>query len=236
MARKKVVLFIVEGVNDKTCLESVLRKIINSNEVSFQITEGDITSKNGMDEFKICTEIGKIVKSFKDKYHLKPEHFMEVVHIIDTDGAFIDDSSVTYADVEETQYFDDGIKTKNVDNIVSRNHQKRAIIERMLKISAVLKTVPYHVFYFSSNMDHVLHGKANMDQEDKNQFADRFEDRYAEDPKGFLKLMCESAFTVNGTYEESWEYIKADNNSVCQHCNFSVYLEQYRAMTPPPSK
>lgn len=230
MARKKVVLFIVEGINDKTCLESVLGKIIDSNEVRFQITEGDITSQNGIDEFKIRNEIGKIVKSFKDKYHLSPEHFMEVVHIIDTDGAFIDDKSIIYADVEEPQYFDDGIKTKNIDNIVSRNHRKRAIIERMLKISSVLKSVPYSVFYFSSNMDHVLHGKANMDQNEKNDYADAFDDRFADDPDGFLELMCESAFAVNGTYEESWEYIKAGNNSVCQHSNFSVYLERYRSV------
>ena len=228
MARKKVVLFIVEGINDKTCLEGVLSKIIDSNEVRFQITEGDITSQNGIDEFKIRNEIGKIVKSFKDKYHLNPEHFMEVVHIIDTDGAFIDDKSIIYADVESPQYYDDGIKTKNVDDIISRNHRKRAIIERMLKISSVLKSVPYSVFYFSSNMDHVLHGKANMEQKEKDNYADAFDDRFADDPSGFLKLMCESAFTVNGTYQESWEYIKVGNNSVCQHSNFSVYLDRYR--------
>ncbi len=38
MARKKIVLFIVEGINDKVCLERVLSKIIDSNEVRFQIT------------------------------------------------------------------------------------------------------------------------------------------------------------------------------------------------------
>lgn len=228
MARKKVVLFIVEGINDKTCLEGVLSKIIDSNEVRFQITEGDITSRNGIDEFKIRNEIGGIVKSFKDKYHLNPDHFMEVVHIIDTDGAFIDDKYIKYANVETTQYFDDGIKTKNVDKIVSRNQQKRAIVERMLKIPCVLKSIPYSVFYFSSNMDHVLHGEANMSQNEKDNYADEFDDRYADDPDGFLQLMCESAFAVNGTYQESWEYIKEGNNYVCQHSNFSVYLERYR--------
>ena len=230
MARKKVVLFIVEGINDKTCLESVLSKIIDSNEVRFQITEGDITSKDNIDEFKIRNEIGKIVKSFKDKYRLNPEHFMEVVHIIDTDGAFIEDKSVIYADVEEPQYFDDGIRTKNVDNIVNRNHRKKAIIERMLKISSVLKSIPYSVFYFSSNMDHVLHGKANLAQKEKNEYANTFDDRFADDPDGFMELMCKSPFAVNGTYEESWKYIKEGNNSVCQHSNFCVYLKRYSCL------
>lgn len=30
MARKKIILFIVEGINDKTCLEGVLEKILDS--------------------------------------------------------------------------------------------------------------------------------------------------------------------------------------------------------------
>ncbi len=88
---------------------------------------------------------------------------MEVVHIIDTDGAFIDDGAVRYADTEDPQYFDDGIETKNVAGIISRNRRKSAIIERMLEIKNLMsKTIPYSVYYFSSNMDHVFHGNANM--------------------------------------------------------------------------
>ncbi len=229
MARKKIVLFIVEGINDKICLERVLSKIIDSNEVRFQITDGDITTRNGMDEYKICREIGKIVKTFKDMYHLKPDHFMEVVHIIDTDGAFIDDGAVIYADTEEPQYFDDGIKTKNVAGIISRNQRKSAIIERMLEIKNLMsKTIPYSVYYFSSNMDHVFHGNANMSRFMKSDYADQFDDRYGDDPAGFMELMCNSTFTVEGTYWESWEYIKKGNHSVCRHSNFSVYLERYK--------
>lgn len=111
MARKKIILFIVEGINDKTCLEGVLEKILESEEVRFQITEGDIATRHGIDEHKIRNEIGKIVRAFKDKYHLKPEHFMEVVHIIDTDGLFLKEDSVYYADVEGPLYMDDGIYT-----------------------------------------------------------------------------------------------------------------------------
>ena len=126
MARKKIILFIVEGINDKTCLEGVLEKILDSEEVRFQITEGDITTRLGIDEYKIRNEIGKTVKAFKDKYHLKPEHFLEVVHIIDTDGLFLQEDSVHYADVEDPLYMDDGIYTGKVEEMVERN--KRMII------------------------------------------------------------------------------------------------------------
>ena len=113
MTRKKIVLFIVEGINDKTCLEGVLENVVDSEEVRFQMTDGDITTRYDIDEYKIRNEIGKIVKAFKDKYHLKPEHFMEVIHIIDTDGLYLKEDCIHPADVEKTLYMDDGIYTKD---------------------------------------------------------------------------------------------------------------------------
>lgn len=227
MARKKIVLFIVEGINDKTCLEGVLEKIVESREVRFQITEGDITTRSGMDEFKIRNEIGKIVKAFKDKYHLKPEHFMEVIHIIDTDGLYLREDSIYHADVVKNVYEDDGIYTKDVEGTLERNLRKSAIVERMLAIPKVLKTIPYSVYYFSSNMDHVLHNNANLSNEEKDDLANAFDEKYSDEPEEFLLLMNEESFAVKGTYEETWNFIKIDKNSVQRYSNFGVYLSLY---------
>lgn len=227
MARKKIILFIVEGINDKTCLEGVLEKILDSEEVRFQITEGDITTRLGIDEYKIRNEIGKTVKAFKDKYHLKPEHFLEVVHIIDTDGLFLQEDSVHYADVEDPLYMDDGIYTGKVEEMIERNKRKSAVVERMLELPAVLKTISYSVYYFSSNMDHVLHNQANLSKEEKHDLADSFDEEYADKPEEFIRLMCESVFTVKGTYEETWNFIRLDKNSVRRYSNFGVYLASY---------
>ncbi len=227
MARKKIILFIVEGINDKTCLEGVLEKILDSEEVRFQITEGDITTRLGIDEHKIRNEIGKTVKAFKDKYHLKPEHFLEVVHIIDTDGLFLQEDSVHYADVEDPLYMDDGIYTGKVEEMIERNKRKSAVVERMLELPAVLKTISYSVYYFSSNMDHVLHNQANLSKEEKHDLADSFDEEYADKPEEFIRLMCESVFTVKGTYEETWNFIRLDKNSVRRYSNFGVYLASY---------
>ena len=57
---KKVILFIVEGINDQTCLGGVLEEILDSNEVRFQMTCGDITSRNEIDEYNIKKEIGNV--------------------------------------------------------------------------------------------------------------------------------------------------------------------------------
>ncbi len=59
MARKKIILFIVEGINDKTCLEGVLEKILDSEEVRFQITEGDITTRLALTSTKYGMRLAK---------------------------------------------------------------------------------------------------------------------------------------------------------------------------------
>ncbi len=217
----------MEGINDKTCLEGVLENVVESEEVRFQMTDGDITTRSDIDEFKIRNEIGKIVKAFKDKYHLKPDHFMEVIHIIDTDGLYLKEDCIHQADVEKTLYMDDGIYTKNVDGIIERNKKKTAVVERMLEITKVLKSIPYSVYYFSSNMDHVLHNNANLSNQEKDDLADAFDREYADKPEGFVRLMRNSSFAVQGTYEETWDFIRIDNNSVQRYSNFGVYLAPY---------
>lgn len=229
MTRKKIILFIVEGINDKTCLEGVLEKVLESEEIRFQITDGDITTRLDMNEHKIRNEIGKTVKAFKDKYHLKPEHFMEVVHIIDTDGLFLKKDLVHFSETEDTIYMDDGIYTKNADAIIERNEKKSVVVERMLELHTVLKTIPYSVYYFSANMDHVLHNQANLTRKEKDDLADLFDKEYADKPEEFVRLMRESSFTVKGTYEETWDFIRLDRNSVKRYSNFGVYLTKKAA-------
>ncbi len=224
MTRKKIILFIVEGINDKTCLEGVLEKVLESEEVRFQITDGDITTRFDIDEYKIRNEIGKTVKAFKDKYHLKTEHFMEVVHIIDTDGLFLKEDAVHFFETENPIYMDDGIYTKNMDKMNERNKKKAAVVERMLELHTVLKTIPYSVYYFSSNMDHVLYNQANLTPKEKDDLADLFDEEYADKPEEFVRFMRESSFTVRGTYEDTWDFIRLDKNSVKRYSNFGVYL------------
>lgn len=97
----------------------------------------------------------------------------------------------------------------------------------MLELHTVLKTIPYSVYYFSSNMDHVLHDNANLPKEEKDELADAFDEEYADKPKEFIRLMSESSFAVKGTYEETWNFIRFDNNSIKRYSNFGVYLLRY---------
>ena len=98
------------------------------------------------------------------------------------------------------------------------------MVERMLELHMVLKTIPYSVYYFSSNMDHVRYNQANLTPKEKDDLADLFDEEYADKPEEFVRFMRESSFTVRGTYEDTWDFIRLDKNSVKRYSNFGVYL------------
>jgi len=229
MAKKKIILFIVEGINDKTCLEGVLEEILDSGEVLFKLTDGDVlTSFKYSASMTPKNIVGQIVKEFKDKNHLTPGNFLEVVHIVDMDGAYLEDTYIHEdASAVDPLYKDDGIYTNDVDGIKRRNEMKRHRLDGILEIKKVLgNSVPYSVYFFSSNMDHVLHCNANLSEKDKDDKADKFDLKYSENPDAFLDFIVDNSFAIRGDYKKSWDFIKADKNSVRRYSNFAIYLEK----------
>ncbi len=230
MQSKKIILFIVEGIHDKTSLSICLGELLEGASVHFALTHGDITSRYGTSPKNISERIGAIVKNFSGSI-FKPKDFYEVVHIIDTDGAFIPEEHIKpVTKVEEgsphTKYKPEEILTPDPKNIKERNEQKSDVIDRMLSIGKVWRTIPYHVYYFSSNMDHVLHNNPNLTREEKDQLSEEFENHYYKKPKEFVKLFQTKDLAVPGNYKETWDFIKLDCNSLKRYSNFGIYLEE----------
>jgi hypothetical protein len=96
MPSKKIILFIVEGVTDQTCLGSVLSRLLDSYEIRFELIRTDITIANGADTGNIVSRIGDAVKHFCGKIYKRSDIY-EVIHLIDTDGAYISEEKVIYA-------------------------------------------------------------------------------------------------------------------------------------------
>ena len=235
MQSKKIILFIVEGIHDKTSLSICLSDLLEGASVHFVLTNGDITSRYGTSPKNISERIGAIIKKFSGSI-FKPKDFFEVVHIIDTDGAFVSEEHIKkVAKVEEgsphTKYKPEEILTPDPMNIKERNDQKSDVIERMLSIEKVWRTIPYHVYYFSSNMDHVLHNNPNLTREEKEQMAEEFENQYYKKPKEFIKIFQKNDLAVQGNYEETWDFIKLDCNSLKRYSNFGIYLEERKSKT-----
>lgn len=64
MAKKKVMLFIVEGPTDETSLSTVLNRIFNSSTVKFQVVHGDILTRDFTASDKIVAAVWEQVKAF----------------------------------------------------------------------------------------------------------------------------------------------------------------------------
>ena len=111
---KKVILFIVEGITDKTALGTVLDAILSNEKIHFAITEGDITTKDDVNASNVIRRINEIVKFTQERYHFKASDLLEVVHLIDTDGAFIpDDAVIDNPDATHIRYTLQDIQTND---------------------------------------------------------------------------------------------------------------------------
>jgi len=81
------------------------------------------------------------------------------------DGAYIPKEAVVFdSNATKAKYERDKILTTNVKAIQERNIQKGGCLNRLSTTPTVHK-IPYHVYYMSCNLDHVLHDKRNLTKE-----------------------------------------------------------------------
>ena len=71
----------------------------------------------------------------------------------------------------------------------------------------------------------MLHNKRNSTDEEKETDAYEFAKKYKNDVEGFINLICDSDFSVDGDYKESWAYIENGLNSVARHTNFGICIK-----------
>lgn len=226
MSRKKIILFIVEGITEKIALGLVLSRILTTNNVEFQVTNGDITTRNNASQATIKKDLGTVVSNFIKPVY-RASDILEIVHLVDTDGVFVEDSAVlphSTATDNSLLYTENGIYTNNISNICARNAQKRAILNLLLSTSSIYKGIPYRVYFFSCNLDHVLHDSCNLSKEEKTVKAEEFASRYADNLNAFVEFLKSPNIAVSSDYIGSWSYIKQNNNSLKRHSNFNLYL------------
>ncbi|MBU3181025.1 hypothetical protein [Clostridium psychrophilum] len=222
---RKIVLFIVEGITDKNSLALVLSKIIEKDKiVRFKIINGDITTKNGVNASNIYKKITDYIKEFITGNMYKKSDILNVIHLVDTDGAFINDNLVLKKDVENIEYNTENIYARNIENIKNRNKQKSQILSKLSTTSIVYVNLPYKIYFFSSNLEHVIHNKQSVCADEKHKYSERFEDKFISSPFSFIEFMNNPEFSLNSEYKDTWEFIKKDTNSLKRYTNFNLYL------------
>ena len=225
MAKKKIMLFIVEGPTDETSLSTVLSRIFSSDTVKFQVVHGDVLTRDFVEPDKIIAAVNEQIKLFRGNIY-KPGDFCKVVHLADTDGAFIPEDSVIEEAAEGRQYpfyTDTQILTPEPANIIDRNARKRRNIDKLSRTGRI-GGIPYSFYYFSCNLDHVLHNRNNLSEAEKIACSRDFDLQYADDPNAFIRFMRDESFAVQGTYQETWAFIKQGTRSLERHSNFRIEL------------
>ena len=228
MARKKVVLFIVEGISDKTSLELLLTELMEEeNQIVFEVVDGDITSDKQVNRNNIKKKITEIIKS-GGKSKFRPSDYKEVIHLVDMDACFIQEEKILVDNsLNKFIYRDDCIYAYNKEKVIDRNNRKQSLINLLLSTKTVYTSVPYRVFYFSCNLEHILHNEVDVEDRLKMQYADKFQDQYIDNLDDFIDFICNSSFSVDKNYKESWDFIKQCNNSIKRFTNFNILLKDY---------
>jgi len=222
VARKKIVFVIVEGPTDNDALGLVFEHFFKDKEVYVHIVHGDITTRTGINNANILKAVVEEIKGYASNMHLTSKDFQEIIHIVDMDGAFVDNTKVV-EDItkEEVYYSETEIRTKDKLGIENRNMQKRENLNKMTAKNKIWN-IPYSVYYMSCNLDHVLYNKLNGTDEEKEQDAFDFAKRFEEDLQGFLKFISTSDFSVQGTYVDTWQFIKEETHSLERHTNLGL--------------
>lgn len=224
MPRKKIVFVIVEGPSDEEALGVLLSRIYDSQTVHVHIMHCDITADRNVTSGNVVSKIGDIVKNFAGRI-FKSADFSQIIHIVDTDGAFIPDDAVI-EDILAVKpvYSTTKIATQRKTAIEERNQRKRENLNR-LSSSAKIWNIPYHVYYMSCNLDHVLYDKMNSSDIEKENNAFKFARKYRNDLCGFIEYIKESGFSVVLNYSESWQYIRENLRSLERHANLGLCFQ-----------
>lgn len=226
MKTKKVILFIVEGISDKNSLALILSRLIRNENIQFHVVGGDITSNRYTDNYNCINKVNDEICKFLKVTRFRKSDLLKVVHLVDMDGAYIDPSAIKYGNVDRFKYSSDCITFSNIDEVKIRNERKARVLDKLSTTMKICK-IDYCMYYFSCNLEHVLHNEHNLDDELKYEYSDRFIESFDGKEKEFIEFLRNSEFTLEGDYKYTWNYIKEDLNSLNRYCNLHLFFEGY---------
>lgn len=225
MARKKFVFVIVEGETDEDAIALQFERYFNSSQVVVHVEHGDITSDIGHSASNIVSKVQDRIKQHQGTVY-KPLHYEKIIHIVDTDGAFIPPENISdNQTAEKLIYSLTDIQTASKDDLINRNRRKSANLEKLSQQKEIGK-IPYQVYYMSSNLDHVLHDKQNLTPREKVRYASDFSRKYRGDLDGFIDFIMHSEFSVVEEYVSSWNFVKESVHSLQRYSNLGILFQQ----------
>lgn len=230
---KKVILIIVEGPTEETVFYEFLEQRFDQSEVRIDVQHGDVLSV--LSKQSIKNSIGQLIKDYLSKYKLLASDLVAVVHFTDADGCFIPNEFIQIAPEQTTRhkYGEDAIyvaneqrKTKIEErNKLKSNHMKVLASNKDFMINKI--SVPYQLFYFSTNLDHVLWDERNAVKEEKMDKAEEFLENLEEPIETFFWrfLTLEQGLSYEDKVKTSWDQLMEELNSLQRSTNMPLMFE-----------
>lgn len=235
---KKVLLFVVEGPSEELAFGVLFSRLFADQRVMFDVVHGDITTRHS---YRGGTRRGgepnarnrlqdQIVQHIaRQPYEWKD--LLRIVHIVDTDGALVDDSCVKeQSGIQGVRYAAAHMTTGDKPSICDRNRRKRKALAQLCSCDALTyqgRQVPYSVYYLSRNMEHALHDRIDdVDDKEKELLARRFQMRFKNDLGGFSEFLLSEELAVAGGYADTWSYIGEECHSLERHSNLHLVLPE----------
>lgn len=229
---KKFILFIVEGINDKTELEAILHTprfapYLEHYEPYILPKGGDITAETGAAAKNIQKKLNEILMYFRTNgvpfRNIKVQDIQEVVQIVDLDGAFIPRENIVRGPYSYFYYEDEAIRTSNVDGAVGRNRRKAEILRKLTEVQQV-GNVPYSVYFASCNMDHLLFNRRNLPPSGKRSRSFEFKIACDKNPECLIESIFKRGVMAEGTYTQSWVNIQDGTESLKRRTNINLFF------------
>lgn len=158
----------------------------------------------------------------------------EIVHIIDIDEAFIEDSLIV-EDLEKDDFYytREGIRFNSVNSVISRNRRKAQRVKILVKTKELTifeRTIPYSIYFFSVNIDDFhFDDSLNLTDDEKARKSALLRRQYLTKSKlGRIKMFRRLFKNINPvdfphSFDGSWDYIQKDNNSL-KRCSNSILI------------
>jgi predicted small metal-binding protein len=223
---KKVLLFIVEGTSDEVSFESVLDAFFDSLDVHVAVMHCDVTVQDNPNPGEIKRILAEHVHSFCRIEKINQNDIQKIIHLVDTDGAFIPSSCVIQQKSgNNLVYTESQILAPDVHHIQSRNEIKAAVLRNLCSMKT-LANIPYEIYYVSRTLEHVLHNKIEtLSDDEKETLSNNFDDKYAENLQSFLSFIADHSFAVPGDYKATWDFIKQKTNSLNRYSNVHLIFK-----------
>lgn len=225
--KNKLILLICDGHSDDLTLHDCiknysLKKVKN---IDVKVLKGDLAYKDNINKDNCKEKLNEIITEFLGKHHVLITDVAMIIHIIDTDCAFIDPALIV-EDLQLDDYpriIDEVYYTSKYRDIVEKFKNKKEIYS-FLSNMHVIRSAPYYVYYFSRNLEHSIYNRLNVSKDDKIKLALKFDENYSNNIPEFKKLFNDILFDVPFDYDKSWEYILS-NNSFKRCSNIALLLD-----------